>query len=97
MGLQQHVLGDDFLNGSNHELYMSTPSPGLGLPRDIAEPSSQVGHICLQGLGPAMHWPQSGGVTYITSSQHSLPIPSTNRIFHASLYGDIQIPYKVIT
>lgn len=76
---------------------MPTQSPGLGLSADIAEPTSQVRRIHLQDLGTEIHWPQHGRMISIKSSQHSLPIPSPNRIFHASLYGNIQIPYKAIT
>lgn len=87
----------DLLNGSTYELHMPTRSPGLGLSRDIAEPTSQVGHVYLQDLGTTIHWPQYDRMIYKKCSQHSLPIPFTNRIFHVSLYGDIQIPCKVIT
>lgn len=92
-----NILGDDLLSGSSHESYVPAQLPGLGLSRDIAEHTSQVRHVCLQDLGTTIHWPQYGRMICIKSSQRSLPTPSTNRIFHTSLYRDIQIPYKIIT
>lgn len=77
--------------------YTRPQLPGTGLPRDTAEPTSQAGHAGLQDLGTAIYWPWYGRVACTKSSQHSLPIPSTHRSFHASFYGDIQIPCEVIT
>lgn len=66
------------------------------MPRDIAESTSQVGHMSVyQDLGITGYWPCYGKMAWIKPSQHFLPISSTNRILYAYLYRGIEVAYKV--
>lgn len=82
---------------NSNELYMCPQLLGIELPRNVAECTSQVGHMSVfQDLAITRHWPWYGKVACIKPSQHFLPIPSTNGILHASLYRDIQVAYRVV-
>lgn len=82
---------------SSHELCMSPQLQGIGLPRDITESTSQVGHVCLPRLRHnkilVLVW-ENG--LYQTFSTFFPPISSTNRILHAFLYRDIQVTNKIV-
>lgn len=82
---------------NSNELYMCPQLLGIELPRNVAECTSQVGHMSVfQDLAIPRHWPWYGKVACIKPSQHFLPIPSTNGILHASLYRDIPVAYRVV-